>query len=64
MREARQTVRRIVMAGMTVEPQMGAGFERVWAALMEWRAAGKGTDRRIQETERLAKEAARRRMYS
>ncbi|MDR2447943.1 MAG: hypothetical protein LBD58_11775 [Treponema sp.] len=52
------------MAGMTVEPQMGAGFERVWAALMEWRAAGKGTDRRIQETERLAKEAARRRMYS
>jgi hypothetical protein len=56
------------MSETTIQPQMGLGFEQVWAALMETRASiqelrnenretFKETDRRMKETERLLKES-------
>jgi hypothetical protein len=42
-----------------IEPQMGLGFEQVWAALMETRQRQEETARQMQETDRLIKETDR-----
>jgi hypothetical protein len=45
------------MSETAIQPQMGLGFEQVWAALMETRASIQETDRQMKETERLLKES-------
>jgi hypothetical protein len=58
------------MAETAIQPQMGLGFEQVWAALMETRASiqelrnenretVKETDRQMKETDRRMKETER-----